>query len=66
MVNEKEREIRISQATFLKTWCLNRGKGPATTIPQEGIKATRDIGSDKVKTHDLQEHLLIRNVMWNG
>jgi hypothetical protein len=38
MVSVKERETRISQATFLKTWCLNKGKGPATTIPPEGIR----------------------------
>jgi hypothetical protein len=63
IVNEKEREIRISQATFLKTWCLNRGRGPTTTIPPEGIKTTRDVWSGKIKTYDLQVQLLIRNVI---
>jgi hypothetical protein len=43
IVSVKERETRISQATFLKTWCLNREKGPATTIPPEGTKKIRDI-----------------------
>ena len=65
-VQEKEREIRISQATFLKTWCLNKGKGPTTTIPPEGIKATRDVWSGKIKIHDLQSQLLIRNVILNA
>ena len=65
-VREKEREIRISQATFLKTWCLNKGKGPTTTIPPEGIKATRDVWSGKIKMHDLQSQLLIRNVTLNA
>ena len=59
----KERESRVSQATFLKTWCLNKGKSPTTTIPPEGIKTTRDIWSGKIKTHDLQAQLLIRNVI---
>jgi hypothetical protein len=61
-VSVKDRESRISQATFLKTWCLNKGKGPITTIPPEGIKATRDIWTGKIKIHDLQSQLLIRNV----
>jgi hypothetical protein len=30
-----ERKNNISQALFLKTWCLNGGKGPATTTPPE-------------------------------
>jgi hypothetical protein len=61
-----DRENRISQATFLKTWCLNKGKGPTTTIPPEGIKTTRDVWSGKIKTHDLQAQLLIRNVNLNA
>ena len=61
-VSVKNRESRISQATFLKTWCLNKGKGPITTIPPEGIKATRDVWIGKIKIHDLQAQLLIRNV----
>ncbi len=65
-VREREREIRISQATFLKTWCLNKGKGPTTTIPPEGIKTTRDVWSGKIKIHDLQAQLLIRNVSLNA
>jgi hypothetical protein len=66
MGSVKERETRISQATFLKTWCLNRGKGPATTIPPDGIKKTHDIWSGKIKICDLQEYLLIRDVDLNA
>ncbi len=65
MGSVKDRETRISQATFLKAWCLSRGKGPATTIPPEGIKKTRDIWTGKIKICDLQEHLLIRDVDLN-
>jgi hypothetical protein len=57
-----ERKNNISQALFLKTWCLNGGRGPVTTTPPEGIRAVRDIWSGKIKIGDLQEHLLIRNV----
>ncbi len=39
-----------------------RGKGPVTTTPPEGIRAVRDIWSGKIEIGDLQEHLLIRNV----
>ncbi len=46
--------------------CLNKGTGPATTIPPEGIKVTRDVWSGKIKTHDLQAQLLIRNVILNA
>ncbi len=57
-----ERENNISQASFLKTWCLNGGRGPVTTTSPEGIRETRDIWSGGIKIGDLQEHLLIRNV----
>ena len=57
-----ERRNNISRALFLKTWCLNGGKGPTTTTPPEGIRKVRDIWSGKIKVNDLQECLLIRNV----
>jgi hypothetical protein len=57
-----ERRNNISRTLFLKTWCLNGGKGPATTTPPEGIRKARDIWSGKIKVSDLQECLLIRNV----
>ncbi len=57
-----DREFRILQATFLKTWCLNKGKGPITTIPPKGIRETRDIWVGKIKISDLNDQLLIRNV----
>ncbi len=38
-----ERKNNISRALFLKTWCLNGGKGPATTTPPEGTRRIRDI-----------------------
>ncbi len=57
-----ERRNNISRALFLKTWCLNGGKGPVTTTPPEGIRKVRDIWSGKIKVSDLQECLLIRNV----
>ncbi len=57
-----ERENNISRALFLKTWCLNGGRGPVTTTPPEGIREVRDFWSGKIKNSDLQEHLLIRNV----
>jgi hypothetical protein len=49
-------------ATLFKTWCLNKGRGPITIIPPEGIRRTRDIWSGKIKICDLQESLLVRNV----
>ena len=61
-----ERKNNISRALFLKTWCLNGGKGPATTTPPEGIRKVRDIWSGKIKTSDLQACLLIRNVDLNA
>jgi hypothetical protein len=58
----QDRKINISMATFFKTWCLNKGRGPITIIPPEGIRRTRDIWSGKIKICDLQESLLVRNV----
>jgi hypothetical protein len=58
----QDREIKISMATVFKTWCLNKGGGPITIIPPEGIRRTRDIWSGKIKICDLQESLLVRNV----
>jgi hypothetical protein len=61
-----ERRNNISRALFLKTWCLNGGKGPITTTPPEGIRKVRDIWSGKIKVSDLQECLLIRDVEMNA
>ena len=61
--NHQNRKIKISTATFFKTWCLNRGRGPITITPPEGIGKTRDIWSGKIKIDDLQESLLVRNVV---
>ncbi len=58
----QDRKINISMATFFKTWCLNKGRGPITIIPPEGIRRTRDIWSGKIKICDLQESLLVRYV----
>jgi hypothetical protein len=62
----KERENQVSQAVFLKTWCLLGGRGYATTEPPKGISKTRDIWSGKMKVSDLQDHLLVRNVELDG
>ena len=61
--NHQDRKIKISTATFFKTWCLNRGRGSITITPPEGIGRTRDIWSGKIKIDDLQESLLVRNVV---
>jgi hypothetical protein len=61
----KEKNRHITQAVFLKTWCIRGGSGYATTEPPEGIRKTRDIWSGKIKMSDLQDHLhlLVRNVV---
>jgi hypothetical protein len=58
-----ERSRRITQAVFLKTWCIRGSSGYATTEPPEGIRKTRDIWSGKIKMSDLQDHLLVHNVV---
>ena len=60
--NRTEREYNITQAVFLKTWCLPGSRGHATTISPEGLSKTRDIWSGRIKVSDLNDHLLIRNV----
>jgi hypothetical protein len=57
-----DRDLRILQATFLKTWCLNKGKGAITTIPPEGIREICDTWAGKIKISELIDQLLVRNV----
>jgi transposase InsO family protein len=63
--NRTERGHNITQAVFLKTWCLPGSRGHATTISPEGISRTRDIWSGRIKVSDLKDHFLIRNVELN-
>ena len=63
--NRTERGYNITQAVFLKTWCLPGSRGHATTISPEGISRTRDIWSGRINVSDLKDHLLIRNVELN-
>jgi hypothetical protein len=59
----KEKNRHITQAVFLKTWCIRGGSGYAITEPPEGIRKMCDIWSGKIKMSDLQDHLLVRNVV---
>ncbi len=60
MLNIKIGKLRLPWLPFLRP---NKGRGPITIIPPEGIRGTRDIWSGKIKICDLQESLLVRNVV---
>ncbi len=46
-VREREREIRISQATFLKTWCLNKERVQPPRFRQKELKLLKTSGQVK-------------------
>ena len=52
----------IEGATFLKTWCLDRGKGRATTNCPRPANTSKYLYTGTVPTAELQDHLLVRNV----
>ena len=58
----KDRKSRLEQAIFLKTWCLNKGKGPATTEVPKGAAKRRNVWSGEIQIGHLKDHLLIRDV----
>ena len=46
----QDRKIKISMATFFKTWCLNKGRGPITIIPPEVSEGLATYGQVKLKS----------------
>merc|ERR1711966_397882 len=49
-------------SSFLRTWCLDYGRGQATTKPPKPTRRLKDVYSGRIPISELHQHLLIRNV----
>ncbi len=48
--NHQDRKSKISIATFFKTWCLNKGRGPITTTPRKELEGHVIFGLLKLRS----------------
>ena len=54
---------RLKEATFLRTWCLEKGKGlPTTTPPTSAHGKLNHLWWGRIPLEDLNKHVLIRGV----
>ena len=54
---------RLRTATFLRTWCLNRGKGAATSTPPKTPHGKLNyLWWGKIPLERLNDHLLVRDI----
>ena len=59
----KKRKERLRHATFLRTWCLDRGKGAATTTsPKTPYGRLNYLWRGRIPIESLDDHILIRDV----
>ena len=61
-----QRKNLLKTAKFLRTWCLERGKGAAVTNPPKSVHRTRDLWTGKIPLEEWNDHALIRNVGLNS
>ena len=61
-----QRTKLLEKARFLRTWCLERGKGEAVTNPPKSVHRTRDLWTGKIPLREWDDHVLIRNVGLNS
>ena len=60
--NTTERLNNIKNSSFLRTWCLDFGRGEATTTPPKPSRRLKDVYSGRIPLDELNDHLLVRNV----
>ena len=59
----KERSKSIKAATFLRTWCLDKGTGlPTTTPPLTSHGRLNHLWWGRIPMEDVDKHILIRSV----
>ena len=56
------RTQRLEETTFLQTWCLDLGRGKATTIPPQASRRDKDIWTWKIPKSEWNQHFLVRNI----
>jgi hypothetical protein len=58
-----QKEERLKEANFLRTWLLDRGKGlPTTTSPATNHGRMKHLWWGKMPLEDIDKHILIRGV----
>ena len=61
--NNALRRKRLREAIFLRTWCLEKGKGLPTTTPPNSAHGKRNhLWWGRIPIEDLYRHVLIRGV----
>jgi hypothetical protein len=59
----RDRKVRLSEALFLRTWCLNGGKGDSTTTPPSTKYAQMNhLWWGKIPMEAVVNYILIRDV----
>ena len=59
----KDRKARLSEALFLRTWCLSGGKGlPSTTPPTSKYAKMNHLWWGKIPLEVIENYILIRDV----
>jgi hypothetical protein len=54
-----QKEKRLKQATFLRIWCLDRGKGlPTTTPPATNHGRMKHLWWGRIPLEDVDKHIL--------
>jgi hypothetical protein len=57
------REKCLGEANFLRTWCLDRGKGlPTTTPPLTNHGKMKHLWWGRIPLEDISRHILVRGV----
>jgi hypothetical protein len=56
----------LEETSFLQTWCLDLGRGKATTIPPQASRRDKDIWTWKIPKSEWSQHFLARNVTLNA
>jgi hypothetical protein len=65
--SKADRLSRLEDATFLRTWCLDNGRGEATTKPPiKSVRRAKDLWTYKFWKSEIKELVLIRNVGLTG
>ncbi len=58
-----EKQKRLEAANFLRTWCLDRGRGlPTTTPPTTNHGRMKNLWWGRIPLEDIEKHILVRNI----
>ena len=61
--SKKQRLEALKKVAFLRTWCKDKGKGEATTVPPKHLKGLeKHLWKWRLPINELDQLLLVRNV----